>query len=134
MPRAARAKHTSGARNRNGRQVHNLGDILIRTTLQRIRNQIPDGPETALLFAIFEQAVEDYFYPSDTCTADEQRKAGAFLACRLDYLGLLGLDVDWVREQLAKLIERHRDVGDLPTRRKGDDYQLKIPEREAVHA
>lgn len=114
-----------------GRHRQELGDLMIRQTLQRIKNQIPDNPHAALLFGIFEQAVEDYFYPSYTCIELEQRRAAAFLTRRLDYVGLLGLDVDWVREEIARLIERHRRYGDKRLKKRHGDYHIAAPPRAA---
>lgn len=70
---------------------------------EKVRSQVPEKkPEHELLLAVFEQAVIDAYFPTDT--ASEHSIAIQYLyESEMIHLEILGIDHAWVRWQISKL-------------------------------
>lgn len=74
-----------------------------RTLLSLVKGQYIQSPEADLMFAVFRQAVEDYFVPGKQALPDEQRSAERYLfETDLVHLQLLGIDEEWAYELICK--------------------------------
>lgn len=69
--------------------------LLLQAVVKRVRSQmVSETPESRLFFAVFEQAVFDYFSP---CGAANKSSAYAYLASSMPHLWACGIDSSWVR-------------------------------------
>lgn len=69
---------------------------IARAVVNKIKTQIPEGGEAALLFSVFEHAVRDV--GSNTASRIDKDTAEQYLRGKMEHLSLCGIDVDWARK------------------------------------